>query len=290
MSEFVHGILRTTSPHRAAVEARLIMAGVYSFEERDESIDPNLVGRVEFHLYAELDAEAALSAQIQAADIAELLLEPPRFHREAAVDWSEAWKIHYQPLRLSPRITVVPSWIDYHADGDERVIVLDPGTAFGTGQHETTALCVQALDLRASEAGIGRFADIGTGTGILALAADRLGASTLWLTENDPKALEVARENLEGIVATFELCERPMSEASFDTVVANILAEPLMGMAADLAALLAPEGALFLSGLLSSQADAVQTAFLASGLRTVRQWNQGEWSLLWMVRSDDDVS
>tara|TARA_Y100001934_G_scaffold275431_1_gene369822 strand:+ start:419 stop:1219 length:801 start_codon:yes stop_codon:yes gene_type:complete len=266
------------------------MAGVQSFEERDESIDPNLVGRVEFHLYAEVDDEGELSAQIAAADLAGLLTEPPQLQHEEGVDWAEAWKIHYQPLRLSPRITVVPSWVQYESDDDERVIVLDPGTAFGTGQHETTALCVQALDLRASEAAIGRFADIGTGTGILALAADRLGARSLWLTENDPMALAVAQENLAGVVAAFELCERPRSEESYDTVVANILAEPLMGMAADLAALLAPKGALFLSGLLSSQAKAVEAAFLASGLRTVRQWNQGAWSLLWMVRSGDDVS
>jgi len=290
MSEFIHGILRTTPRHRSAVETGLIMAGVHSFEERDESIDPNLAGRVEFHLYAELDGKTALLEQVESAGLDQWLDGLPEFKGEEAVDWSEAWKVHYQPLRLSPRVTVVPSWVDYSADADERVIVLDPGSAFGTGQHETTALCVQALDLRAAEVGLGRVADVGTGTGILALAADRLGATSLWLTENDPLALRVAQENLEGVSATFELCERPVSAERFDTVVANILAEPLMGMAADLAALLAPKGALFLSGLLSRQAEAVQTAFLASGLRGIRQWNQGEWSLLWMARSDGDAS
>jgi len=290
MTGFIHGILRTTVAHRTQVEAGLVLAGVETYEERDETIDPSLMGHVEFHLYAEIDHEAALLEQVESANVNLWLVSEPEFTREEAVDWSEAWKVHYQPLRLSPRVTVVPSWIDYHADIDERILVLDPGTAFGTGQHETTALCVQALDLRAAEAGIGRCADIGTGTGILALAAHRLGATALWLTENDPLALAVAQENLGGIPAAFELCEKPRADGQFDTVVANILAEPLMGMAADLAALLAPKGALFLSSLLSSQAEVVQSTFMASGLRTIRQWNQGEWSLLWMVRSDDDVS
>ena len=290
MTAFIHGILKTTTAHRAEVEAALVLAGFEAYEERDRSIDPDLGDHVEFHLYAEKEDEAALAERIGVANVGRWLVSAPELRSEKAVDWSEAWKVHYHPLRLSPRVTVVPSWIDYDAASDERVLVLDPGTAFGTGQHETTALCVQALDLRAAETGIGRCADIGTGTGILALAAHRLGASHLWLTENDPLALAVAQENLEGVGAEFKLCERPRADGLFDTVVANILAGPLMGMAADLAALLAPEGALFLSGLLSSQSEEVEAAFLASGLRTIRQWNQGEWSLLWMVKSGVDVS
>tara|TARA_B100000674_G_scaffold34999_2_gene24451 strand:+ start:2313 stop:3185 length:873 start_codon:yes stop_codon:yes gene_type:complete len=290
MTGFLHGILRTTVEHRAQVEAGLILAGVETFEERDEMIDPRLTGYVEFHLYGEITDEFVLTQQVHASNVRKWLVSEPEFQHEAAVDWSEAWKVHYQPLRLSPRVTVVPSWIHYQPNHDERVIILDPGTAFGTGQHDTTALCVQALDLKSAESEIGRCADVGTGTGILALAAHYLGATELWLTENDPLALAVARDNLKDITADFVLCEQPKTERRFETVIANILAEPLVGMAADLAALLSPKGTLFLSGLLSSQAQTVEQAFLALGLRTVRQWNQGEWSLLWMVKSDDDVS
>lgn len=290
MSEIIRVILRVDEPGRDALETALIMAGATAMEERDESISTELKGFVEFHLYGAGDDEKELRALVARANVESLLAGPVRFLREQELDWAEAWKVHYRPLRLSPRVTVVPSWIEYQAEPDERVIVLDPGAAFGTGQHATTALCIRALDLRSAEGAIGAMADIGTGTGILSLAGQRLGATELWLTENDPEALAIARENLAGLAADFELCERPISQRHFDTVVANILAEPLLAMAGDLVGLLAPGASLIVSGLLCEQAEALEARFLASGLRRHRRWDQDEWSLLWLQQAKGAAS
>ena len=187
---------------------------------------------------------------------------------------------------MSPRLALVPSWRDDDPGDGVIALRIDPGAAFGTGRHATTCLVLRALDQLAAEGQIGDFADIGCGTGILALAARRLGAAALLLIENDPDALDIARQNmalaqLDGVVE-FDLLERPRSERRFDTVVANILAPVLIAIAEDLDQLVAPGGQLFLSGLLTEEIDAVMSKFLPLGRTIFRCESEGEWALLWL--------
>jgi len=266
-----------------ALQGLLFLAGAEGFERRDATVAPLPVGEVELITYGEVEALERLRA---AAEGFEGLLAPPELSAAPKVDWAEAWKVHFKPLRISPRLVVAPSWESVEVEEGLRVISVDPGSAFGTGQHATTALCLRALDQLAAEGGIGRFADIGCGTGILAIGASLMGGESPWLTENDPLALDVAQENLEALgmadQVTMTCCERPTSERRFDTVVANILAPVLIDLADELVALVAPGGQLLLSGLLVSQIDEVEAPFLARGMSRWRLNTEGEWALLWL--------
>jgi ribosomal protein L11 methyltransferase len=258
------------------------------FELRDASVDPGLGDRVLVVLHgtrSQADHWLALVAEGAAAGH---LSEAPTCELAEVVDWAEAWKVHFKPLRLSARLAVVPSWERYDAPPGVMTLPVDPGTAFGTGQHATTALCVRALDQRAAEGDLGTFADIGCGTGILCMAALRLGAERCYATENDAHALDIARENLMaagmlGEVRT-ECCEAPSRDAVYDVVVANILAPVLDQLAEALEALVAAGGLLLISGLLRSQADHLIARYEALGLVVVRRSEEGDWVLLEMRR------
>jgi ribosomal protein L11 methyltransferase len=165
---------------------------------------------------------------------------------------------------------------------------MDPGSAFGTGQHATTALCLRALDQIAASGGIGSLADIGCGTGILAIGADLLGAGPIWMVDNDPLALTVAGENLDNMGMRdrilMECQDEPSHPQRFNTVVANILAPVLIRLAVQLSACVEDQGRLLLSGLLYSQIDDVEAEYLALGWHRTALSCEGEWALLWLQR------
>jgi ribosomal protein L11 methyltransferase len=165
-------------------------------------------------------------------------------------------------------------------------IVLDPGMAFGTGTHPTTSLCLAALsDLLAARPGASVL-DVGTGSGLLAIAAAKLGAGRVAANDNDPVAIEVARENAERNGARLELTGAAVGEiaGAFDLVVANILANTLVELAPDVAARVAPGGTVLLAGILVPQEDEVRAAYVAEGLRPALERRDGEWSLLTLER------
>lgn len=198
------------------------------------------------------------------------------------VDWATHWRRHFRALSFG-RVWVVPHWLEAPADA-EVVLRIDPGMAFGTGLHPTTALCLERVVEGAPAA---RVLDVGTGTGILALAAAALGGTAVG-TDNDPDAIAVARENaaVNGLADRVELIvDAEVSlEETFELVVANILAEPLIALAGRIGARVAPTGRLLLSGLINTQADAVGAAYRATGL-TVRSMTQrGEWVCLELRR------
>lgn len=186
-------------------------------------------------------------------------------------DWSREWMDGFEPIRMGERLWVVPSWFEA-PEADAVNLLLDPGLAFGTGTHPTTALCLNWLDGLALEGALAgkRVLDVGCGSGILAIAALKLGARHARGTDIDPQALQASRDNAERNAidaADFELCypEQAPNER-YDIVLANILAGPLVELADTIAASVAPGGRIALSGILAHQADEIIDAYSARGL------------------------
>ena len=223
----------------------------------------------------------AADAEAARADLGGAVAEVPD------EDWGEGWKKDFRPLDVG-RVRVRPSWIDEPTPTGAVEVVLDPGMAFGTGTHPTTSLCLAALsDLITARPGASVL-DVGTGSGLLAIAARKLGAGRVAANDEDPVAVRVAGENAERNGAALELTVDPVEAiaGTFDVVVANILANVLVALAPALAAKLAPGGVLLLSGILGPQEDEVRRAHVAQGLAPLPEGDrrQGEWSLLALRR------
>ncbi len=197
-------------------------------------------------------------------------------------EWATAWKKHFKPIKVG-RVVVKPSWEPFSAGPDEVVIDIDPGMAFGTGYHPTTQLCLQALQERIK--GGENVLDMGTGSGVLAIAAARLGASSVVGLDADTVAVEVGQENVTqaGLsdIVRIGRADSPLAFAGqADLIVANILAQVLIDMAGDLAAKLKPGGLLISSGIIAERADDVGAAFEAAGMHTVETKRDGDWVAL----------
>ena len=197
-------------------------------------------------------------------------------------DWATAWQQDYHTLRLGRRLVIVPQWEEYEPQADDLVIRLEPGMAFGTGLHPTTRLCAQVLEDLVQPGQ--RVLDVGTGSGILAIAAVRLGAAEVLGTEIDPVAVQAARENVErnGVAEQVRVVEAasPAGLGAWGLVVANILPHILLDMAAALAECTAPGGWLVLSGILDTRVDEVALGFAAQGMRLVQTRQEKDWTAL----------
>jgi len=200
-------------------------------------------------------------------------------------DWAEGWKQHFGLLHIGQRLVVKPTWEPYRARPREAVVNLDPGMAFGTGTHETTRLCLEAL-ARTFDAPRPprRVLDVGTGSGILAIAAAALGAERVLACDIEEEACRVATENAaaNGVSAKLEITGRPLSqlEDGFDLVLANILAEENIRLAPELVRRLAPAGVLILSGILRERESLVSKAFEAFSLEGPEISRREEWVCL----------
>lgn len=207
-------------------------------------------------------------------------------------NWAERWKVHFKPLKVGKRFLVTPTWEKANPEAGDLVIWMDPGRAFGTGHHETTRLCLEWLEEWAEgleEPGSRSLLDVGTGSGILSMAAALLGAGHITGVDNDPEAIEVALENtalnkLDSKV-TLQVSTAEEVSGSYDVVISNIQMLPLIDMADALIGRLKPEGRLVLSGILVEQKDAVRGAFEAKGLKVLGSRTEGEWCLLEFTQS-----
>jgi len=208
-------------------------------------------------------------------------------------DWAEAWKAHFHSLRLGQRIVVRPSWREHQAGPDDLIVHLDPGMAFGTGNHPTTALCVAALE-RVVMPGNSVF-DIGTGSGILAIVAARLGAARVWACDTDPVAVKVTRENvaLNGVADQVEALEGSWQtlaglKEKADVAVANIIASVIIQMAGEVRTLVKNGGAFVASGIIHSRADEVAAALSEAGWSLIDRLEKEEW-VAFVARHGDVV-
>jgi len=194
-------------------------------------------------------------------------------------DWSVAWRTHHRPMQVGPRSWVHPPWEKPPRPGV--AVAIDPGMAFGTGSHPTTALCLERCDELLSRFPGADLLDVGTGSGVIALLAKMLGAGRVVGTENDPVSLEAARQGaaLNGIDGVdWVLAEDPAAvPGRFKIVIANILLNTLEELAPAIAGKVADGGRLVLSGLLAAQGDAAERAYVAQGLRPVARKERERW-------------
>lgn len=246
-------------------------------------IEPELLEKprdvVIIHIYLEPGAQpaetlAAIAARMEAAGIA-YTVETEGVEQE---DWQNGWRKYYHPLEIGRRLAVVPSWQEY--DTDRVKLLLDPGLAFGTGGHETTSLCMEALDELVQ--GGERMLDIGTGSGILAIAALKLGAASAEGVDIDPVAVRTAVENaaLNGVESRFRGLVGDLSDqasGTYQIVTANIVANAIISLSPAVPGLLADGGHFIASGIIDTRADEVEAALKAAGLAVKERKEKRGW-------------
>jgi len=208
----------------------------------------------------------------------------------AMEDWAEGWKQHFPPLYIGDKLLVLPTWEEVPPAVEGEILRLDPGMAFGTGGHATTRLCLEALvELMPLGHGVERVLDVGTGSGILAIAAVRLGAREVLACDIDPGACAVAADNcrLNGVEAQVRVTGQPLAELAtgFDLVLANILAEENVRLANELVSRVRPGGWLVLSGILREKEALVTAGFADLGLAGPQIRRSEDWSCLLYRRS-----
>lgn len=233
------------------------------------------------------DVLAALRGELAQMKTAESGLEMGALSLElqdvADEDWSENWKQYYKPFRIGEKLVVKPSWEPYRAAPGELVVELDPGMAFGTGTHETTFMCMELLQ-RHLTVGIDVM-DVGTGSGILAIAAAKLGAGRVLAVDIDPDAVRVATENIaqNGVAETVRAVRGDLvggETLPCGLAVANIVADAICMLCAPLTRHLAVGGLFLCSGIIREREDDVRLAVAQAGYTLVERVEKGEWVAL----------
>lgn len=216
----------------------------------------------------------------------------PTVARITEEDWSSNWKDHFKPLRIGNHLVIKPTWETFPATDDDIIMELDPGMAFGTGTHPTTMLCLSILEgIFSGRDASGRphkkpraVLDVGTGSGILSIAAALLGAETVKAVDIDPDAVRVATENctLNNVTHLVSVSDTPlhMVTGSFDVILANILAEELVRLAPELVRRISQGGFLILSGILTDKEDLVVGGFTSLDVSLTRIAREEEWSCI----------
>ncbi|MBP2017354.1 ribosomal protein L11 methyltransferase [Symbiobacterium terraclitae] len=205
-------------------------------------------------------------------------IEPARFRWVEDEDWANNWKAYFKPLRLGERLVVIPSWEQHDLQPGDLPLYLDPGMAFGTGTHATTALCLRWLERLVTPGS--RVIDVGTGSGILAIAAHRLGAGSVLAVDIDPVAVQVAEENIRRNGAPVEVRRATLDQVEAeeaDLIVANIIASVIQEILPDVHARLKPGGRFLASGIIAEKRDAVAAAMTEAWLLPVGIREQDGW-------------
>lgn len=201
-------------------------------------------------------------------------------------DWSQKWKEKWDVTHVTDKIAVVPDWIDYKPKENEVIIKLEPGCAFGTGTHQTTQLCMKALEKYMNKGD--KVADIGMGSGILSILAKKLGATSVYGCDTDDTVIEVAKENAKknNVEATFELGSADKINDKFDFVCANILHFVLAEIMGDLKNLMKTGAMMSLSGILYEKKQVVIDAYEKENLELVEEIHQDQWTSFVVKRID----
>lgn len=261
-----------------AVGVALNTVGCGGFEVRETAQPPAVAGylpvddRIEDRLAQLKEALARLPEYGIMGAGTDLTL---RYVEEA--DWANAWKAFYKPFCVGRRLIVTPPWEHPELALDDIPLVIDPGMAFGTGSHPTTQLCLTALEDYVKPGA--SVADVGTGSGILAIAAAKLGAARVDANDNDPLAVKIARENAGANGVSVEVTEA-LPTGQYDVVVANILADVIIGLSAELNEMIGPGGHIIASGIIDTREADVQKALEDDGLIHVETRRQTEWVAL----------
>jgi len=286
--EAVSEILGRVAPGGSSVEP--------AFELVDEGLgarlDPTRPAIVRAYVPARDAASAHRAAREAEASLGHLQafgLRPIGELRTRLVDeadWADAWKAHFPVLRVGRHLVIRPTWRRHRAAAGDIVLALDPGMAFGTGFHPTTRLCLAALEVAAVHGGLdgARVLDVGCGSGILSIAAARLGARHVSGLDIDPIAIEAtranARRNRLGRRIVARVGSLPSGEPPFDLVVANLIASVLVALAGRLRDEVRPGGLLVASGIFEDREAEVAAAFAGTGLEVVERSVEGDWVVL----------
>ena len=197
-------------------------------------------------------------------------------------DWANSWKQYYKPVKIGERIVICPAWEKYTPAEGELVIRMDPGMAFGTGTHETTRLVIRLLE-KYTKVGQ-RMLDVGTGTGILAICASRLGAELCRAYDIDPTAVRVARENIKDSGLTNVTCDQSdllkqvsLEGGRYDLVCANIVADIIIRMTPDVGTYMKEDAVLLASGIIAERCDDVVACFEANGFTVIEKLTDNDW-------------
>jgi len=284
MAEAVAEVLARFAPNGVVIESTAISP------ETEGQGRP--VGDLQVRAYLKIDAQIEETRQRVEEALWHLgrirELPPPTFRTIGETNWAENWKQHYKPVPIGERLIIVPAWME-SPDTLRIPIQIDPGMAFGTGTHPTTQLCLELLESHTPQGS--DILDIGCGSGILSVAALKLGAARAFGVDVEPDAVPAARENAaaNGVAEQFTAALGSVPEVQagiFEIrqaplVVANILAHILRRLLDDgLADLLTPDGLLILSGILDEQVVTMQTKLTEHGLRVVAQRQIDDWVAL----------
>jgi len=298
----------TVQAHPEAVESvsellnRYAHGGV-AIEEAIELIDEGqeyrvLTGQpVKVHAYLPIDGKEEEARQQVAKGLWHLSSLGPQFVGDLQTrilreeDWANAWKDYYHVTHIGQRLVIRPSWRDYAPKDDEVVVELDPGMAFGTGLHPTTRMCLEQIEQRL-QLGI-RVLDVGTGSGILALAAAKLGAASVHCIDNSSVAVESAIANtstnhlsdcITVVPGELDEVEATRMAGQYGLVLANIIARVIGSIASNLARVLAPGGLLITSGIIEERRHEAEQPLLATGLKLIDQAMIDDWVTLIMQK------
>ncbi len=222
--------------------------------------------------------EAVKNLSAYQIDTGNLRVSVSEVHEE---DWATAWKQYYNPVKISEKFTIVPTWEDYQPfSTDELIIELDPGMAFGTGTHPTTVMCLQALErfVKPND----HVVDVGTGSGVLAIGAALLGAKQVTALDLDEVAVSAARQNvllnkMENVVSVAKNNLIDGLDDKADVVVANILAEVIISFTDEVVSIMRPGGFFIASGIIGQKKDDVRKAMLDAGLEIEETVVMEDW-------------